>query len=44
MLGDILTERQLEDGSENAMLNVNILVHDKVVVSMVHVLSIWWMF
>ena len=37
LVGDILTEREL-DSSENAMLNVSILVHDKVMVSLVHVI------
>ena len=50
MVGKFLTEKELANGNEKAMLNVSILVHDKVMVSLhgicMHVMlcmSMWWM-
>ena len=34
MVGKFLTEKELANGNEKAMLNVSILVHDKVMVSL----------
>ena len=41
LLGKIQTERNFEDSTEEAMLNVSILVHSKVLVSLEYVFCIF---